>query len=658
MNNLKNLSLRNQWTNMVNDKKVDENIVRPIVYESWKRSIEYGLDSFGLYEENYLTANELANYSNCADSHFHKNISRMFMDIAIDMKLSILIFDSQCKLNCVIAVADDLKPFVPKDTSENVFGTNAVCLALKHDIPIQLSGEEHFCYTEGNCSAAPIHNRDGKIEYIINIGGFSRAHTIETLGLVTSIAYIIENQMKIDYMLSELSTSNTILNNIIEHSSTAIIYIDDSNNIKYNRTFLNMLEIMNTDDSKLVFYNFQKILFQIDAYKNNVDIENKEIVLKINNRLKSYLVSMKQIRVNGILEKGYLFSFNDTNKLLKGKIGRNSAVYNFDDIVGESVEIRKVVNMSKRAAKTSSAILIHGESGTGKELFAQSVHNESYRNDKSFIAINCGAIPSELIESELFGYEPGAFTGASKSTKIGMLEAASEGTIFFDEVESMPLNVQVKLLRALSENKINRIGGIDEIHIDVRIIAATKKDLLAEVEIGNFREDLYFRINVISIYLPPLRERKDDIPLLAKKFIDYYLKQVNVEDMEVDEEFLEALTYYYWRGNVRELKNVIEKSVLLNDDGKLTVKNLPPKIIKSYSYKSLKEKVENKIDYKDKNINVLKTSEEMIIEIVLKEENYNLTKSAKRLGISRTTLYKKMNEMPKLKKRKDTEQCN
>lgn len=656
MNNMKNISLRSQWTNMISGNKVDENIVRPIVYDSWKRCLSFNLNPYDLNEENILSENELYNYVHCVDSHFHENLSRMFMDIATDMKLSILLYDSNCKLNCIIAVAEELKTNIPKDLSENIFGTNAVCLALEHDTAIQLLSAEHFCFTEANCSAAPIHNSNGKVDYVINIGGFSKIHTLETLGLVKSIAQIIENNIRIDYMLTELSKSNAILNNIIENNSSAIVYIDDSNNIRYNRTFLNMLEINNTNDSKLVFYNFQKILFQIDAYKNNEDIDSKEIVLNINNRLKSYLVSMKQIRISGMLEKGYLFSFDDTNKLLKIKLKRNCTVYNFEDIVGENSEIRKVVNMSKRAARTSSAVLIHGESGTGKELFAQSIHNESYRKDKPFIAINCGAIPSELIESELFGYEPGAFTGASKSTKIGMLEAASEGTIFFDEVESMPLNVQVKLLRALSENKINRIGGIDEIPIDVRIISATKNDLLVEAEKGNFREDLYFRINVISIYLPPLRERKDDIPLLAQKFIDYFLKQSNISDMQADEEFLEALTYYYWRGNVRELKNVIEKAVLLNDDNKLTVKNLPSKIINSYSYKSLKEKVENKINYKEKQINVLKTSEEMTIEFVLKEENYNLTKSAKRLGISRTTLYKKIKEMPKLKKCKDIEQ--
>jgi transcriptional regulator with PAS, ATPase and Fis domain len=329
-------------------------------------------------------------------------------------------------------------------------------------------------------------------------------------------------------------------------------------------------------------------------------------------------------------------------------------VYRFEDIIGESEEIKKVKKLARRAARTSSAILINGESGTGKELLAQAIHNESFRKDKPFIAINCGAIPSELIESELFGYEPGAFTGASKGIKLGKLEVASGGTFFFDEVESMPLNVQVKLLRALSANKITRIGGVEEIPIDIRIIAATKKDLLLEAEKGNFREDLYFRINIISLNLPPLRERKDDVPILAKSFIKYYEKQANLQEIKVEPEFLEALTYYYWRGNVRELRNVMEKATLLNDDMKLTINNLPPKIVDAYKYKSLKEKVDTKINDIKMNKNILQTSEEMIIELVLNEEKWNLTKAAKRLGISRPTLYKKIEEHPRLKKRKDT----
>jgi transcriptional regulator with PAS, ATPase and Fis domain len=332
-------------------------------------------------------------------------------------------------------------------------------------------------------------------------------------------------------------------------------------------------------------------------------------------------------------------------------------VYTFEDIISENEEFKAVKEYAKKAARTSSSILIHGESGTGKELFAQSMHNESFRKDKPFVAINCGAIPSELIESELFGYEPGAFTGASKGTKLGKLEVASGGSIFFDEIESMSLNVQVKLLRALSSNKITRVGGVDEIPVDIRIIAATKKDLLQEVDQCNFREDLYYRISVINLHIPPLRERIDDIPYLAKSFIKFFAKQANMQEPTVESEFLEALTYYYWRGNVRELRNVIEKVTLLTDEIKLTINDLPQKIIDAYKYKSLKQKMSIKIHEmkENKNKNILQTGEEMIIELILNEESWNLKKTAERLGISRPTLYKKIENYPDLKKCKKGE---
>lgn len=658
MNSSRNFALRNQWANLINGKEVDKSIVGDMVYESWIRSMEAGLNPNNLNEDIYLTEDEVNNYMQCVETQFQENISNVLKKIAEEMKLSIIIYDTNCNVKSILAVPEEVKPYIAKSVSENVVGTNAICLALKHNTPVQLIGEEHFYYKNGNCSAAPINNSEGKIDSIVNIGGFSHTPTLETLGLATSIAQIIENNININNMLTELKTSNTILNNIIDHNSTGIMYLDDNKNIKYNRSLLNMFEIKHINNLQLIVKKLEDIVSQIEDYKHKHEIDSKEIVLNINNKLKSFMVSMKIIKVNDIAKNGYFFSFEDTNKLMRINMKGSRAFYNFDDIIGENEEIKKVKSMAKKAARTQSPILIYGESGTGKEVLAQSIHNESFRKDKPFVAINCGAIPSELIESELFGYEPGAFTGASRSTKIGVLEAVSGGTIFFDEVESMPLNVQIKLLRALSENKISRIGGVEEIPINIRIISASKKDLLMEVEKGNFREDLYFRINVIIINLPPLRERREDIPIIAKHFIKYFINKGNITEMSIDLEFLEALQYYYWRGNVRELRNVIEKAVLLNEDTKLTINNLPPKIMQAYKYKSLKESVYQDIEIiirdAKTNDNMLMACEELVVEMVLKEEKWNLTNAAKRLGISRTTLYKKINDMPKLKKHKNT----
>jgi transcriptional regulator with PAS, ATPase and Fis domain len=320
------------------------------------------------------------------------------------------------------------------------------------------------------------------------------------------------------------------------------------------------------------------------------------------------------------------------------------------DIDGNNKNLIEVKSQAEVVAKSNSPVLIFGESGTGKELFAQAIHNASPRKGGPFVAINCGAIPHDLVESELFGYEPGAFTGASTNGKLGKMEIAYGGTMFLDEIESMPLNTQIKLLRALSTSKICRIGGIKEIPIDIRLISATKNDLLTEADKGNFREDLYYRISIITLKLPALRERKDDIPILAKYFIDMYSKEYGYKKLKVEDEFYEALSYYFWRGNIRELRNIIERTIiLLDDEQSLSLHQLPEKIVKAYKYKDLKNKLNLIKD--EKSNNLMKLGEEIIIETVLNVENGNLSRTANRLGISRPTLCSKINCNQKLKRK-------
>lgn len=543
---------------------------------------------------------------------------------------------------------------ITTNCSEESIGTNSICLALQYDISIQVFGKEHYnkLLHQYNCSAAPIHGFNKKIVGAINIGGIiSHKHTLETLGLAQSIAKIIEDKIQINQMVAQLTISNQTLNNIIEYDSSGIVYLVDNEIISYNKSLLNMFEIMATYNSKTVHESIRNVLNQLEEHLHHDEIENIELVLNINNEKKSFITSIKQFSIDENKAICHLYKFDSTNKYMRLNIN-NRAVYTFDDIIGECENMVRLKELAKKTARTSSSILICGESGTGKELFAHAIHNESFRKNKPFVAINCGAIPSELIESELFGYEPGAFTGASNKIKFGKLEIASGGTFFFDEIESMPLNVQIKLLRALSSNRITRIGGIKEIPVDIRIIAATKKDLLQEIELGQFREDLYFRINIISLSIPPLRDRKDDIPLLAKSFINYNVKHSSISEVKTVPEFYEALKYYYWRGNVRELRNVIEKVVLLNDKETLSIDSLPREIISAYKYKSLKNKLSTHVVEIKHDKDLLKTGEEIIIEYVLNEENWNLTNTAKRLGISRPTLYRKIDGSPKLSKRK------
>ena len=245
-------------------------------------------------------------------------------------------------------------------------------------------------------------------------------------------------------------------------------------------------------------------------------------------------------------------------------------------IIGESLPIREVFDVVERAAGSQSTVMIYGESGTGKELIARALHINSPRASKPFIAVNCGAIPHELLESELFGYEKGSFTGAI-NTRIGRLELANQGTIFLDEIGDMPTSLQVKLLRVLAEREIDRLGSTKPTPIDIRVITATHRNLEESMRAGKFREDLFYRLNIIPINLPPLRERKADIPLL----VNHFLKQLNgtAESKTISEEAMHFLVNYSWPGNIRELANFVERMLVLSIGSTITPRDLPEKIL-------------------------------------------------------------------------------
>lgn len=309
------------------------------------------------------------------------------------------------------------------------------------------------------------------------------------------------------------------------------------------------------------------------------------------------------------------------------------------EIIGASRQIRDLLDLVSRAGKSNSNILITGESGTGKELIARAVHDSSNRKG-SFIAVNCSAIPEDLVESELFGHTGQAFTGA-KTARIGLFESADEGTIFLDEIGELPLSVQPKLLRALQENTIRRIGDNREKSVNVRVIAATNRDLEAAVEQATFREDLYWRLNVIHLHVPPLRERIFDIPLLIEHFLNKY-KRDDVM-LEISAEALAILTAYNWSGNVRELENTLERAVALARGSVLTPQDLPERIRNSGSHSALLTKA------KAGKMTLAEIEREYILE-TLNEYRDNKSKTAEVLGLDRKTLYRKLDEY-----RKDSE---
>lgn len=321
---------------------------------------------------------------------------------------------------------------------------------------------------------------------------------------------------------------------------------------------------------------------------------------------------------------------SDENRRLREQLKAVS----MDEIVGKSPAIQEVIEMIRRVSQTDANVLITGESGTGKELVARAIHARSLRCLKSFIPIDCAALPENLLESELFGYEKGAFTGANTS-KQGLFEAAHGGTLFLDEIGEVPLSMQVKLLRALQERQVRRLGSNKFISIDVRILSATNKELKKSASEGAFRDDLYYRLNVIHIHVPPLRERKGDIPILAMHFLNKIASAYKKSAENISPDAMELLENNTWPGNVRELQNVIERAVVLSEGGRIGIEELPKELYMKTPLVST-----DNLPYKTAKDTWLASFERNYLAVLLKSTSGNISLAAKKAGIDRKTVHR------------------
>lgn len=318
------------------------------------------------------------------------------------------------------------------------------------------------------------------------------------------------------------------------------------------------------------------------------------------------------------------------NRALRRELDKK---YSFSEIIGNSASLQAVFRLIEKVSITNATILIQGESGTGKELVARAIHQHSNRSNKSFVAINCGALPESLLESELFGHTKGSFTGAVADKK-GLFQAADGGTLFLDEIGEIPLSLQVKLLRALQEHEVTPIGSTVSVNFDARIIAATNRNLEEEIAKGNFREDLFYRLNVIEVFLPPLRERREDIPLLTKHFITKTANEHQQKEKSISKEAMSALINYTWQGNIRELQNAVERAFILSGE-EIDLESLPPKV-----------KTNSKHGFETRDMNgyspTLEEIERRYVLEILKNVNQDKSLAANILGIDLSTLYRKL----------------
>jgi sigma-54 dependent transcriptional regulator, acetoin dehydrogenase operon transcriptional activator AcoR len=552
-----------------------------------------------------------------------------------DSNFFVLLTDGQgCILNAIgnekiLSEAFALKMIPGAYMNEESIGTNAMSIVIKTGEPVQISGKGHFikAYHKWTCSGAPIKDSHGNLIGAIDLTGCSEHVHPHTLGMVIAASNAIEEMIKVKEFYKLQNINNKHINTIFNSMPVAIVTSDINGKIKiYNNK---ALELLGNKDNQLKRQQMSEIIEEWDKIKNDIclgeNISQEINIMALKNKFPCRLIANPIYNsVDDSIEIVYVL---EEIKKIKNR-NECQAFFTFDQIIGQDENFLKLIQYAKKIADSKSNILILGESGTGKEMFAQSIHNYSRRMDGPFIALNCGAIPNQLMESELFGYEEGAYTGAKKGGNLGKFELANGGTIMLDEIGEMPLDMQTKLLRVLQEGIITRIGSHKPTPVDVRVIAATNKDLKKEVELGRFRKDLFYRLNVLPLYLPPLNQRKGDILLLIKYFMKNISEGLNKSEIEIPKEYLKLMSNYSWPGNIRELENVIE--LIIN------IESIPT----GYFEQDI-EGEEIIMHADNESLDMANIEKEHMIR-VLKKYDGNITHAADALGIRRNTLYNKI----------------
>lgn len=623
--------IKNAWENFIYDDIINEQ-VRNEILESWIRCKKYNVNPMGGKGKNkHSNIKELID-KNRELIKIAKPVMESVYKIVEGSSFAMILADKDGYILEVIGDEDimdrvnELNFLKGELWSEEEVGTNAIGTALYLKKPIQTIGAEHFGISQHSwtCSASPIYDEDKKIIGCINMSGnYYDAHS-HTLGIVTSAAESIQKQFA-------LSRSYNLLNVTFNSISDGMIVIDSDSNIK--RINGRALEVLNLTLDDVMNLDIKSLITNIDFKAllkgDKKEIYNIESDFKIKNDKIKCIVNAVPMNVNN-KNIGMVITFKETKHIHKlvSKLAGFKASYTFDDIITENKNMKNMILLAKKSAKSDCNVLIEGESGTGKELLAQSIHNYSDRRNKPFVAVNCASIPRELVESELFGYEKGAFTGAAKEGHAGKFELADGGTIFLDEIGELPLDMQSKLLRVLDNGKIIRVGGTFEKQLDVRVIGATNRILKKEVNRKNFRNDLYYRLSVMNIKTIPLRQRKEDIGLL----VNYFTKKLSIkkgtEVKKINKDYVEKLKDNYWEGNVRELRNVVERDFYLSE------KN----ILVSYEVENTCKKEEKIFE----NVIDIKTLEKEAIEKAIIQSNGNMVQAAILLQIGRSTLYRKV----------------
>ena len=635
------LNLKEVWQDFV-DGKIDQNPgIRSEVFDSWLRSRHGGIDPYmekatitlsgAALSEELERKKEFLSVTYPVVADIYSAVQGTGSGVWVTNEKGIVIqyiadpdINDLCKRNGFVMGAD---------WSEEKVGNNAVGTALFLKRAVQLIGAEHYrkAVHKGYCSAAPIMGPGGEMLGVLDVTGFGYKSHPHSLGMVVACVGAIQREM-------QLRSSHQYIMEMIESLPSGIIVVNQAGTI--NNINCRACEILKSSVDSYLGQNIFKVLHQIDclqmALQTGKEVEEREYYFEKGKERVHFVVTCRPILNRAGFFDGAVVILREIEAVIRmtGKMAGYKARFAFNDIVGDDLSFKNVVKQAEAAALTSSNILIMGESGTGKEILAQSIHNASDRNYGPFVAINCGAIPRELIGSELFGYEEGAFTGAKKGGNPGKFELANNGTIFLDEIGDMPLDLQLMLLRVIQERVVTRLGGHREIPVNVRLIAATNKNLYRMVSDKLFREDLYYRINVVSFKIPPLRERKKDIILLADHIIKTQTKKAGTSAVTLNSKALAELENYRWPGNVRELENVLERARIFSGSNReiASLSDLIDSIKAANDGLAQKSKPMSSHDHRERDL---------ITEALIKCGS-NITKASQELGITRATLYRKL----------------
>jgi len=644
------------WKTFIETGKIEGDVVPSYIAESWKRSKEKKIDPYHFPSTAYLDPQE---YEKKKSEHQYLiSIAKPFMEnIYRSLEQSryvVVLYNPEGYHLLRIGQRADFErsqQFTIREGlcfEEEKVGTCGFSLVKWLRRPIQIIGCEHYSallhFVVG--SYAPINDPiRGVLMGVIGISGARTIPNPHTSAIAVAASTAIENYIKLDHSGKVLSIYGKALQTTMDSLADGIVLIDSGGRIYEINASAREIFGLSKEGVKgkhisdvYPFTDLESLIMNILKYQ---DREGQEMDIQIQNQI--YLAKIQFARGGKDDVQGVIVQLKNLKKLSRivHHLTGDHAQFTFDTMIGSSPKSLEIKSLAKLAAQSGANIIIEGESGTGKEVLAQVIHNASPRAREPFVVVNCSAIPSELLESTLFGHEKGAFTGATH-THLGKFELADRGTIFLDEIADMPLNMQAKLLRVLAENKIERVGARESINIDIRVIAATNRDLAKEIKENRFREDLFYRLNVFRIKLPPLRERKQEIYELVPVFVQQISSLLNKRVEKVSDEYYDFLMNYSWPGNIRELRNAVQYSMATLDGPVLLEKHLTG----FFNQVSQQIKKEERLwPINTPFPSKLSDLEKIAIQNSLLLAKGNKMKAAKLLGIGRATLHRKLREM-------------